>query len=70
MFDYLRQVELFAELSDEDLKQFCFGLQDVQLSAGDELFKEGDPGDKAYVIREGKLEILNTAGGREVLIAV
>ena len=70
MFDYLRQVELFTELSDEDLKQFCFGLQDVQLSAGDELFKEGDPGDKAYVIREGKLEILKTAGGHEVLIAV
>jgi signal transduction histidine kinase len=42
----------------------------VRLAAGETLFTQGSPGDKAYFIQEGQLEILNTAGGREVLIAV
>lgn len=70
MYDFLRTVDLFAELSDSDLRRLCQDLSEVQLAAGDELFAEGDPGDKAYIIREGKLEILTSSGGREVLIAV
>ena len=42
----------------------------MRLATGENLFVEGDPGDKAYIIREGKLEILTASGGREVLIAV
>ena len=70
MYDFLRTVDLFAELSDSDLRRLCQDLSEVQLAAGDELFAEGDPGDKAYIIREGKLEILTSSGGREVLIAI
>ena len=70
MYEFLRTVDLFAELSDSDLRRLCQDLSEVQLAAGDELFAEGDPGDKAYIIREGKLEILTSSGGREVLIAV
>ena len=70
MYDFLRTVDLFAELSDSDLRRLCQDLSEVQLAGGEELFAEGAPGDKAYIIREGKLEILTSSGGREVLIAV
>jgi len=70
MYDFLRTVDLFAELSDSDLRSLCQDLREVRLAAGEELFAEGDPGDRAYIIREGKLEILTSSGGREVLIAV
>jgi len=70
MYDFLRTVDLFAELSDSDLNSLCENLSEVPLAKGEELFAEGDPGDKAYIIREGKLEILTASGGREVLIAV
>jgi len=70
MYDFLRSVDLFAELSDSDLRSLSEDMSELRLSTGEELFAEGDPGDKAYIIREGKLEILAASGGREVLIAV
>ena len=70
MYDFLRSVDLFAELSDSDLRSLSEDMSELHLAAGEDLFVEGDPGDRAYIIREGKLEILTASGGREVLIAV
>ena len=70
MFDALRRSELFGELSDDDLQRLCLNIEYVRLAAGETLFAQGSPGDKAYFIQEGQLEILNASGGREVLIAV
>jgi signal transduction histidine kinase len=70
MYDFLRTVDLFAELSDSDLNNLCLYITEMRLAPGEELFAEGEPGDKAYIIREGELEILTSSGGREVLIAV
>ena len=70
MYDFLRTVDLFAQLSDSDLRSLTEDIFEVRLASGEDLFVEGDPGDKAYIIREGKLEILTASGGREVLIAV
>jgi signal transduction histidine kinase len=70
MFNTLRKSELFSELSDDDLQRLCLNLEYVRLPAGQFLFTQGSSGDRAYFIQEGELEILNTAGEREVLIAV
>ncbi len=70
MYDFLRTVDLFAELSDSDLRRLCQDLSEVQLVAGEELFAEDAPGDRAYIIQKGKLDILTSSGGREVLISV
>jgi len=70
MYDFLRGVDLFAQLSDSDLRSLTEDMSEVRLATGENLFVEGDLGDKAYIIREGKLEILTASGGREVLIAV
>lgn len=45
-------------------------VKEINLPAGTELFAEGSPGDKAYVIKEGEIEIYKTSGGRNVLIAL
>jgi signal transduction histidine kinase/predicted CoA-binding protein len=70
MYDFLKKVPLFAELSEPDLERLCQMAQEVSLRAGDLLFAEGGPGDKAYVIKEGQLEIIKASSGREVLLAV
>ncbi len=70
MFDALRRSELFSELADDDLQRLCLNIEYVRLAAGETLFAQGSPGDKAYFIQEGQLEILNSSGGQEVLIAV
>jgi CRP-like cAMP-binding protein len=70
LFAFLRNVALFSGLGDEDLRRICSVAIEVRLAPGEVLFKQGDAGDRAYVIREGELEVLKRAAGRDVLLAV
>lgn len=67
---FLKNVPLFADLPDEDLRQLCEMLDRIELPAGHELFAEGSKGDRAYVIQEGELEITKTSGQRQILLAL
>jgi signal transduction histidine kinase len=67
---FLRKIPLFSELPEETLEQLCLMVQVVKLAAGKQLFAEGDPGDQAYVIKEGQIEILKASGKRDVLLSV
>jgi signal transduction histidine kinase len=42
----------------------------VRLAAGDMLITEGSPGDCAYIVLEGELEVLKASGDRQVLLNV
>ncbi len=68
--DQLREVPLFSELPVEDLERLCVGTEEVSLAAGELLFSEGDPGDRAYVVLGGQIEIVKATVGGEVLLAV
>jgi signal transduction histidine kinase/predicted CoA-binding protein len=70
MYDFLKMVPLFAALPDTDLAMLCQMVDEVDIKAGDVLFTEGSRGDRAYVIESGRLEIVKTAHGREVLLAM
>ena len=70
MFEVLRTVPLFSELPEADLRALCKDAEGVNLLAGEDLFAEGDSGDKAYVVTEGKLEVVKASTGREVLLNV
>ena len=69
-FEFLCKVPLFASLPEPDLLTICEATWDVDLEAGDILFKEGEPGDNAYVIRRGEMEVLRSSTGSDVLLAV
>jgi signal transduction histidine kinase len=69
--DFLKKVPLFADLPEDDLAQLCSLVEDVSLKAGEILFEEGSEGDRAYVVKDGELEIIkHDAAQREVLLAV
>jgi signal transduction histidine kinase len=70
MHEFLRKVPLFSNLSDEDLDRLCQMVETIDLKGGEILFEEGSQGDKAYIIREGELEILKVSGSRNMLLAV
>jgi len=70
MFEFLRKVPLFADLPEEDLERLCRMAEQVRYRAGQVVFEEGAKGDRAYVIEEGRIEIVKSSAGREVLLAV
>ena len=69
MHEFLKKVPLFADLADDDLKKLCKSIEEVKLLKGETLFEEGAPGDRAFVIRDGEIEIIKKSRGREVLLA-
>jgi len=66
----LRQVPLFAELSDDDLTRICSVSTTVRLSPGEVLFREGERGDRAFLVASGEVDILKATAAREALLAV
>lgn len=65
----LRQVPLFAGVAPAKLKLLAFASDRVSYRPGEILFRQGDPGDAAYVILEGRADILAEANGGQIKIA-
>jgi signal transduction histidine kinase len=70
MSDFLKKVPLFADLSEADLALLGDMVEKAQLQTGEYLYKEGSQGERAYVIMEGRVEILKEADGKEMQLAV
>jgi CRP-like cAMP-binding protein len=69
--DVVRRAPLFAGLDDEAAASLLSRMERVDLSRGEVLFSEGDPGDRLYVITVGKVKLGRASGdGRENLLAV
>ena len=70
MLDELRQIPLFADLSEEDLEQLHKMAETVSVPAGQLVLREGDPGDSLYVVLAGELEVTKRQGSQDVLLAL
>jgi signal transduction histidine kinase len=64
--DELRRVEVFAGLTDAQLAWLATHGEHVDFSAGETVFRAGDPADTMVVILEGALELLIGVGGQMV----
>ena len=54
----LRQVPMFREIDAARLKLLAFTSERVNFAPGQRLFAQGDAGDAAYVILEGRANVL------------
>lgn len=70
MTDFLKKVPLLADLSPADLERLIQLSEVFKLPAGAELFREGSPGDRAYLIKEGEIEILKATSEGQTRLAV
>ncbi len=69
--DGLGGAPLFAALDTEAAAALRASMKNVLLGRGKVLFDEGEPGDRLYVISEGKIKLGRTApDGRENLLAI
>ena len=67
--ELLRRVPLFAGVAPSRLKLLAFTSDRVSYRPGDVLFKQGDPGDAAYVVLSGSADILVDAGADQIRVA-
>jgi CRP/FNR family transcriptional regulator, cyclic AMP receptor protein len=69
--DVVRKAPLFAALDDEAARALMESMTSSHLERGDILFREGDRGDRIYVIGEGKIKLgRSSVDGRENLLAI
>jgi MFS family permease len=63
----LRGIPIFAPLPPVTLEQLASRLSRVHVPAGEIIFRQGDPGDRFYVIGEGEVEIAPHGGPPKTL---
>lgn len=56
--EVLRSIPLFAKVEPAKLKLLAFTSERLEYMPGDELFRQGDYGDAAYIILDGEADIL------------
>ena len=56
----LRECELFATLSDDDLEKIASSASEKQYEAGATIFHEGENADELFVLQEGKVALQMT----------
>jgi len=56
--DLLHGVSIFALLPESTLEQVTSKLERIKLPAGRDVFRQGDPGDRFYVIAEREVEVI------------
>lgn len=61
----LRRVEIFRQLTDEQLDVLCDSLSQAPFSEGQYVFEQGDEGDSFYIITEGSASVLRAEPGSE-----
>src|SRR5438067_9759985 len=68
---YLKQVPLFADFADEDIRQLMAVARRRIFRSGEIIFHRDDPGQVLYVIKEGKVKIcLVSPDGQEISLVV
>ncbi|MCA0436438.1 MAG: Crp/Fnr family transcriptional regulator [Austwickia sp.] len=69
--DVVRRAALFAALDDSDVSALRSTMSTTRLQRGEVLFREGQRGDRLYVIVNGKIKLgRSSTDGRENLMAI
>jgi cAMP-binding proteins - catabolite gene activator and regulatory subunit of cAMP-dependent protein kinases len=65
----LRQVPMFRDIDPARLKLLAFTSERVQFTGGQRFFSQGDAADAAYVILDGKAQVLLDTPHGEIQVA-
>lgn len=68
---YLKQVDIFANLNDDEIQELMSVAKRRTFRAGEVIFHRDDPGQVLYVIKEGKVKIsIMSPDGQEISLVV
>jgi CRP-like cAMP-binding protein len=54
---FLKSIDLFSQIPGEELSQIALITDEVLFDAGDEIFREGEPGQTLFFIIDGRVRI-------------
>src|SRR5579863_4433016 len=63
VIDLLRQVAIFKDLDDGELARVAEVCRNQEFLSGEYIFREGEPGNRLYLIVEGEVRISRTIPG-------
>ncbi|BDG59112.1 Crp/Fnr family transcriptional regulator [Caldinitratiruptor microaerophilus] len=67
----LRDIAMFAGLSDEELRRVAACVHERRYRKGSVIFSEGEPGEAVYFVRHGRVKVYRVSPeGREQIIAI
>ncbi|MEM7247072.1 MAG: cyclic nucleotide-binding domain-containing protein [Acidobacteriota bacterium] len=69
MLTTLKDTELFAALTDEELTEVVNVVVQREVEAGAVLVEEGRPGEALFLVHEGKVKVEKTSGGDTITLA-
>jgi CRP-like cAMP-binding protein len=64
----LKQVDLFSNLSLEQLDALHQATREAEYLPGEVIFREGEPGKELFLLLEGGVDIVKDHGGRDELV--
>ena len=59
----IKQARIFADLEEDELQRVAEICKEQQFRSGKTIFKEGDPGNRLYIISEGEVRISRDVPG-------
>lgn len=66
-----RSIELFEALEVEEVREVVGACDQLVVSAGEELFRQGDEADALYIVESGELQVrATTPAGEDVILAM
>ncbi|MEO8032949.1 MAG: DUF1003 domain-containing protein [Acidobacteriota bacterium] len=69
--DIVAGLELFEHLEEEDRQRLAEVIDSVDLSAGDTLFRAGEPGDSLFIVAHGEVELyIKDTAGQKIILTV
>jgi CRP/FNR family cyclic AMP-dependent transcriptional regulator len=69
--EFLRNIQLFSSLSDEELDQVCSKVMVEEFKKNEIILHEEDTNDFMYIILLGKVKVIQTTeDGKEIILAI
>jgi CRP-like cAMP-binding protein len=63
---FFTRIPHFSGLNANDLEEIIRAVHPLEIKAGERLFSEGDPGDAAFIVQTGEVEIYRIVDGEEI----
>ncbi len=71
IIETLKKSEIFSSLKDDELKNISKLIETVSYKNNENIFVEGDPSDKFYLVAEGSVKVLkHTMIGKDIILEI